>query len=61
MELLLDKYTDRVDPEMGPKMMSNAKYGHMAGMMATDGKGRGHSDYISSGRGVTLFRQDVVG
>ena len=33
MELLIDKYTGRVYPEMGPNMMWNTKYGHMAGMM----------------------------
>ena len=33
MELLIDKYTGRVYPEMGPNMMWNTKYGRMAGMM----------------------------
>lgn len=35
MELILDKYTGRIYPEMGPNMMWNLKYGHMggAGMM----------------------------
>ncbi|MBI4295550.1 MAG: hypothetical protein HY667_00385 [Chloroflexi bacterium] len=30
MELLVDKYTGQVSPEMGPNMMWNAKYGMMA-------------------------------
>lgn len=30
MELLIDKYTGRVFPEMGPNMMWNTKYGMMA-------------------------------
>ncbi len=33
MELLIDKYTGSVYPEMGPNMMWNTKYGQMAGMM----------------------------
>ncbi len=33
MELLIDKYTGRVSPEMGPNMMWNAKYSPMVGMM----------------------------
>lgn len=33
MELLIDKYTGAVSPEMGPNMMWNTKYGMMSGMM----------------------------
>ena len=33
MELLIDKYTGQVSPEMGPNMMWNTKYSNMAGMM----------------------------
>jgi len=33
MELLIDKQTGRVYPEMGPNMMWNTKYGMMGGMM----------------------------
>lgn len=32
-ELLIDRYTGRVMPEMGPNMMWNTKYGMMNGMM----------------------------
>ena len=32
-ELLVDKYTGTVFPEMGPNMIWNAKYGMMGGMM----------------------------
>ena len=35
MELLIDKYTGQVSPEMGPNMMWNAKYGMMAQMMGS--------------------------
>lgn len=31
MELLIDKYTGQVSPEMGPNMMWNTKYGMMGG------------------------------
>ncbi|MDP2953705.1 MAG: PepSY domain-containing protein [Chloroflexota bacterium] len=33
LELLIDKYTGQVYPEMGPNMMWNAKYGMMTSMM----------------------------
>ena len=33
MELLVDKSTGQVYPEMGPNMMWNTKYGHTRGMM----------------------------
>jgi len=37
MELLVDKSTRRVYPEMGPNMMWNTKYGHTRGMMGMMG------------------------
>lgn len=36
MELLIDKYTGRVSPEMGPNMMWNTKYSPMGGMMGSN-------------------------
>jgi len=35
MELLIDKYTGQVYPEMGPNMIWNTKYSPMAGMMGS--------------------------
>jgi len=35
MELLIDKYTGQVYPEIGPNMMWNTKYSPMAGMMGS--------------------------
>jgi hypothetical protein len=35
MELLVDKYTGRVFPEMGPNMLWNTKYGKMQRMMGS--------------------------
>jgi hypothetical protein len=32
-EMLIDKYSGRIYPEMGPNMMWNTKYGMMSGMM----------------------------
>jgi hypothetical protein len=32
-ELLIDRYTGAVYPELGPNMMWNTRYGHMGGMM----------------------------
>jgi hypothetical protein len=34
-EMLLDKYSGNIYPEMGPNMMWNTKYGMMNGMMGT--------------------------
>ena len=39
MELLINKYTGRVSPEMGPNMMWNTKYSPMGGMMGNYGGG----------------------
>lgn len=36
-ELLIDKYTGRVSPEIGPNMMWNSKYSPMRGMMGNYG------------------------
>jgi hypothetical protein len=40
MELLIDKYTGRVFPEVGPNMMWNTKYSPMGGMMGNYGGGQ---------------------
>jgi hypothetical protein len=39
MELLIDKYTGRISPEMGPNTMWNTKYSPMGGMMGSYGGG----------------------
>src|SRR4030067_148148 len=39
VELLIDKYTGRVSPEMGPNLMWNTKYSPMGGMMGNYGGG----------------------
>ncbi|RJQ41156.1 MAG: hypothetical protein C4555_00340 [Dehalococcoidia bacterium] len=44
MELLIDKYTGRVTPEMGPNMMWNNKYSPMGGMMGNHGGGLPSAD-----------------
>ncbi|MFB0545468.1 MAG: rhodanese-like domain-containing protein, partial [Anaerolineae bacterium] len=38
-ELIIDKYTGAVSPEMGPNMMWNTKYGHMGGWGGMMGPG----------------------
>lgn len=44
-ELILDKYTGRIYPEMGPNTMWNQKYGHMGGSgMMGWGSGRSRVD-----------------
>jgi len=58
MELLIDKYTGRVAPEMGPNMMWNTKYSPMGGMM---GNYRGDSPAaimpVSADQAKTIARQ----
>jgi hypothetical protein len=44
MELLIDKYTGRVSPEMGPNVMWNTKYSPMGGMMGTFWRGTPTAD-----------------
>lgn len=39
MELLIDKYTGAISPEMGPSTMWNTKYSMMGGMMGAYGAG----------------------
>lgn len=39
MELLIDKYSGQVSPEIGPNMMWNTKYSPMGGMMGSYGGG----------------------
>jgi hypothetical protein len=51
-ELLIDKYTGSIGPEMGPNMMWNTKYatanaGHMGGMMS------GYTPYIGTPTATT--------
>jgi hypothetical protein len=40
-QVLVDRYTGRAMPEMGPNMMWNTKYGMMGGMGMTSGTGMG--------------------
>jgi hypothetical protein len=48
-ELLVDKYTGAVFPEMGPNMLWNAKYGMMGGMMRWRGFGAGSAAEMTIG------------
>ena len=47
MELLIDKYTGQVSPEIGPNMMWNTKYGMMGGGMMGGGYYAGNSPTAS--------------
>ncbi|MDP2919683.1 MAG: hypothetical protein Q8O43_05670 [Dehalococcoidia bacterium] len=47
MELLIDKYTGQVSPEMGPNIMWNTKYGMMGGGMMGGGYYRSSSPVVS--------------
>ena len=58
MELLIDKYTGRVYPEMGPNMMWNTKYSPMGGMMGNFGGGSPTADMpVSPEQSKTLAQQ----
>ncbi len=58
MELLIDKYTGQVSPEMGPNVMWNTKYSMMGGMMGNYGKGPATADMpVSADRAKTVAQQ----
>src|SRR3989304_10538698 len=58
MELLIDKYTGRVSPEMGPNMMWNTKYSPMGGMMGNYGGGSPTASMpVSAEKAKTLAQQ----
>jgi hypothetical protein len=58
MELLIDKYTGRVSPEMGPNMMWNTKYSPMGGMMGNYGGGLPTANMpVSADQAKTLAQQ----
>lgn len=58
MELLIDKYTGRVSPEIGPNMMWNTKYSPMGGMMGNYGSGSPTTDMpVSADQAKTLAQQ----
>ncbi len=58
IELLIDKYTGRVSPEMGPNMMWNTKYSPMGGMMGNYGGGSPTANMpVSADRAKTLAQQ----
>jgi len=58
MELLIDKYTGRVSPEMGPNMMWNTKYSPMGGMMGNYGGGSPTANMpVSADQAKTLAQQ----
>ena len=58
MELLIDKYTGRVSPEMGPNMMWNTKYSPMGGMMGNYGGGSPTASMpVTPDRAKTLAQQ----
>ncbi len=58
MELLIDKYTGRVSPEMGPNMMWNTKYSPMGGMMGNYGGSSPTANMpVSADQAKTLAQQ----
>ncbi len=57
MELLIDKYTGQVSPEMGPNMMWNAKYSPMARMMGNYGGAPTANMPVSADQAKTLAQQ----
>jgi len=58
MELLIDKYTGRISPEMGPNMMWNTKYSPMGGMMGSYRGGTPTADMpVNAEQAKTLAQQ----
>ncbi len=58
MELLIDKYTGRTSPEMGPNIMWNTKYSPMGGMMGNYGGGSPTANMpVNADRAKTLAQQ----
>ncbi|MBI4331526.1 MAG: PepSY domain-containing protein [Chloroflexi bacterium] len=60
MELIIDKYSGNVFPEMGPNMMWNSKYGPMTNMMGGGygaGPTAGNNMPVSGEQAGTLARQ----
>ncbi len=61
MELLIDKYTSRVSPEMGPNMTWNTKYSWMGGMMGNYGGGSPTANMpVSADKAKTLTQQQYL-
>ena len=58
MELIINKYSGRVSPEMGPNIMWNTKYGHMGGMMGGYRVGQATTDMpVTPDRAKSLAQQ----
>ncbi|MFZ5647442.1 MAG: hypothetical protein ACOY30_07460 [Bacillota bacterium] len=53
-ELIVDKVTGSIYPEMGPNMMWNSKYGHMGGMMSGFSAQAGDSPAVSPEQSVEI-------
>jgi hypothetical protein len=57
-ELLIDKHTGGVSPEIGPNMMWNTKYSPMGGMMGNFGRGAPTTNMpVTPERAKTLAQQ----
>ncbi len=57
MELLIDKYTGRVYPEMGPNMMWNSKYGMMGRMFGSQYSQATPTMPVSAAQAQTIAQQ----
>ena len=58
MELLIDKYTGRVSPEIGPNIIWNTKYSPMSGMMGNYGGGSPTTNMpVSADQAKTIAQQ----
>lgn len=56
-ELIVDKATGAVYPEMGPNMMWNTKYGHMGGMMSGFTAPAGDKPAVSPDESIEIANQ----
>ena len=60
-ELIVDKATRSIYPEMGPNMMWNTKYGHMGGMMSMSPTTANNQPVISAQGSIEIANRYLAG
>jgi len=60
-ELIVDKATGSIYPEMGPNMMWNIKYGHMGGMMSPMGSSNDEKPMVSPEQSISIANGYLAG
>lgn len=60
-ELIVDKATGAIYPEMGPNMMWNIKYGHMGGMTSPMGSSNDEKPMVSPEESIDIANRYLAG